>query len=160
MRIGINALFLQQPATGTGQHLYNLLQGLDQHDKENTYVLLSPRFRRAAVPRFISAFNSGNADALSSFYADDAVLLLPNAPVARGAAGVRQAFMSMSGARPTLDFAPDRINVCGDMATEVGHYTMSADRGNYVAVWRRQSDGTWKMTADSVVSTVPMSMSH
>lgn len=115
---------------------------------------------RAAVPRFISAFNSGNADALSSFYADDAVLLLPNAPVARGAAGVRQAFMSMSGARPTLDFAPDRINVCGDMATEVGHYTMSADRGNYVAVWRRQSDGTWKMTADSVVSTVPMSMSH
>ncbi|HEY7063233.1 MAG TPA: glycosyltransferase family 1 protein [Chloroflexota bacterium] len=52
MRIGINALFLQQPATGTGQHLYNLLQGLDQHDKENTYVLLSPRFRRVAVPRF------------------------------------------------------------------------------------------------------------
>jgi glycosyltransferase involved in cell wall biosynthesis len=52
LRIGINALFLQQPATGTGQHLFHLLQGLDQHDRENTYVLLSPRFRRAAAPRF------------------------------------------------------------------------------------------------------------
>ena len=52
MRIGINALFLQQPATGTGQHLFHLLQGLDQHDRENTYVLLSPRFRRATTPRF------------------------------------------------------------------------------------------------------------
>jgi glycosyltransferase involved in cell wall biosynthesis len=52
VRIGINALFLQQPATGIGQHLFHLLQGLDQHDHDNTYVLLSPRFRRAAAPRF------------------------------------------------------------------------------------------------------------
>jgi glycosyltransferase involved in cell wall biosynthesis len=52
VRIGINALFLQQPATGTGQHLFHLLQGLNQLDQENTYVLLSPRFRRATAPRF------------------------------------------------------------------------------------------------------------
>jgi glycosyltransferase involved in cell wall biosynthesis len=48
MRIGINALFLQKPATGSGQHLFHLLEGLDElDDKENKYVLLSPRFRRA-----------------------------------------------------------------------------------------------------------------
>lgn len=47
MRIGINALFLQKPATGSGQHLFHLLEGLDAYDKENTYVLLSPRFRHA-----------------------------------------------------------------------------------------------------------------
>jgi glycosyltransferase involved in cell wall biosynthesis len=47
VRIGINALFLQKPATGSGQHLFHLLEGLDAYDKENTYVLLSPRFRRA-----------------------------------------------------------------------------------------------------------------
>ena len=29
MRIGINALFLQKPATGMGQHLLHLLEGLD-----------------------------------------------------------------------------------------------------------------------------------
>jgi glycosyltransferase involved in cell wall biosynthesis len=47
VRIGINALFLQRPATGSGQHLFHLLEGLDAYDKENTYALLSPRFRRA-----------------------------------------------------------------------------------------------------------------
>jgi glycosyltransferase involved in cell wall biosynthesis len=52
MRIGVNALFLQKPATGSGQHLYHLLEGLDAYDKRNAYVLLSPRFRRAYQVRF------------------------------------------------------------------------------------------------------------
>ena len=48
MRIGINALFLQQPTTGMGQHLFHLLEGLDSVDEgANQYALLSPRFRRA-----------------------------------------------------------------------------------------------------------------
>ncbi len=48
MRVGINALFLQKPATGMGQHLFHLLEGLDTlEEKDQQYVLLSPRFRRA-----------------------------------------------------------------------------------------------------------------
>ena len=52
MRIGVNALFLQKPTTGSGQHLYHLLRGLDRYDRENEYVLLSPRFRRAYTVSF------------------------------------------------------------------------------------------------------------
>jgi glycosyltransferase involved in cell wall biosynthesis len=52
LRIGVNALFLQRPATGMGQHLYHLLKGLAENDDENRYVLLSPRFRRSAVGRY------------------------------------------------------------------------------------------------------------
>ncbi len=52
MRIGVNALFLQRPATGMGQHVYHLLEGLAEHDDENSYVLLSPRFKRSSVGRF------------------------------------------------------------------------------------------------------------
>ena len=52
MRIGINALFLQKPATGMGQHLLHLLEGLDSlDDKDQQYVLLAPRFRRAYTLR-------------------------------------------------------------------------------------------------------------
>jgi glycosyltransferase involved in cell wall biosynthesis len=48
MRIGINALFLQKPSTGMGQHLLHLLEGLDTlDDRDQQYVLLAPRFRRA-----------------------------------------------------------------------------------------------------------------
>jgi glycosyltransferase involved in cell wall biosynthesis len=52
VRIGINALFLQKPATGMGQHLLHLLEGLDSLDeKDQQYVLLAPRFRRAYTVR-------------------------------------------------------------------------------------------------------------
>ena len=52
MRIGINALFLQKPATGMGQHLLHLLEGLDSlEEKDQQYVLLAPRFRRAYTVR-------------------------------------------------------------------------------------------------------------
>jgi glycosyltransferase involved in cell wall biosynthesis len=52
VRIGINALFLQKPATGMGQHLLHLLEGLDSlDDKDQQYMLLAPRFRRAYTVR-------------------------------------------------------------------------------------------------------------
>ncbi|HEV8194161.1 MAG TPA: glycosyltransferase family 1 protein [Ktedonobacterales bacterium] len=43
MRIAINALFLQEPRTGTGRYLYNLLNALGRVDGVNEYLLLSPR---------------------------------------------------------------------------------------------------------------------
>ena len=47
----MNALFLQRPLTGMGQHLFHLLKGLDEYDDQNTYVLLSPRFKHSSVGR-------------------------------------------------------------------------------------------------------------
>lgn len=118
---------------------------------------------RTAADRFVRAFNAGNSDAVTAFYADDAVLLLPNAPIARGKASIRGMVVAVAGQHPTLEFGPDRIAQSGDMAYETGHYTMTTggnrDQGNYVAVWRRQSNGDWKMVADSVVSTQP-AMAH
>jgi glycosyltransferase involved in cell wall biosynthesis len=52
VRIGINALFLQKPTTGMGQHLLHLLEGLDSlEEKDQQYTLLAPRFRRAYTVR-------------------------------------------------------------------------------------------------------------
>jgi uncharacterized protein (TIGR02246 family) len=114
---------------------------------------------RAAEPRFITAFNAGNADTVASFYTDDAVALGPNSPIARGNAAIRDMFRGMFGMHPTVNFAPDRIVQSGDVAYEYGHYTMqmgpNADQGNYVTVWRRQANGDWKIVADSVNSSLP-----
>jgi len=120
---------------------------------------------RSAIPRFISAFNAGNADAVAAFYTDDAVLLIPNAPIARGNTAIRDAYRGAFNAmRPTLNFASDRIVQSGDVAYEYGHYTMgmgsTTDQGNYVTVWRRQANGDWKIVEDSVNSSLPPPAAH
>jgi ketosteroid isomerase-like protein len=120
---------------------------------------------RSAEPRFITAFNAGNADAVAAFYADDAVLLLPNAPISRGSAAIRNTFSAhFSAMHPNLNFGPDRIVQSGEVAYEYGHYTMGmgsmSDQGNYITVWRRQANGDWKIVEDSVNSSLPPPPAH
>lgn len=43
MKIGINALFMQYPTTGSGQYLTNLTKALAEVDDYNKYVLLGPQ---------------------------------------------------------------------------------------------------------------------
>ena len=43
MKIGINALFLKFPASGSGQYLTHLLNTLAEIDRRNQYVLLGPQ---------------------------------------------------------------------------------------------------------------------
>ncbi|HEX6122005.1 MAG TPA: glycosyltransferase family 1 protein [Ktedonobacterales bacterium] len=42
MRVAFNALFLQEPYTGTGRYTYNLLSALGRVDGINEYLVLSP----------------------------------------------------------------------------------------------------------------------
>ncbi|HKS70972.1 MAG TPA: glycosyltransferase family 1 protein [Ktedonobacterales bacterium] len=43
MRVAFNALFLQEPRTGTGRYVYNLLRSLGRVDGVTEYAVLSPR---------------------------------------------------------------------------------------------------------------------
>lgn len=43
MKIGINALFYQHPASGTGQYMFHLLDALSTIDSQNEYVLFGPQ---------------------------------------------------------------------------------------------------------------------
>ncbi|HLZ22577.1 MAG TPA: glycosyltransferase family 1 protein [Ktedonobacterales bacterium] len=43
MRVAFNAQFLQEPHTGTGRYVYNLLQSLGRVDGMTEYLVLSPR---------------------------------------------------------------------------------------------------------------------
>jgi hypothetical protein len=43
MKIGINALFYQYPASGSGQYLSHLLHALSALDSRNEYILFGPR---------------------------------------------------------------------------------------------------------------------
>jgi glycosyltransferase involved in cell wall biosynthesis len=51
MKIAINGFFLQRPATGSAEHLYYLLEGLDRVDDSNDYRLLYPCLESTKVVR-------------------------------------------------------------------------------------------------------------
>src|SRR5207302_413641 len=46
MKIGVNALFLQTPASGSGQYLINLLNALAEIDQQNEYILLGATLQK------------------------------------------------------------------------------------------------------------------
>lgn len=112
----------------------------------------SKRAIEAAVQRYVEASNQGDADALASLYADDAVLLPPDHEPVRGRAAIGDFWRQ--GTDEGLEVTTLTVEVDGDLGYLVGRYHLPAtdeepaDSGKYVMCLKRQRDGAWKVTAD------------
>lgn len=114
------------------------------------------------------AAETRDLEKLLSFYADDAVVLPAHAAIATTKDSIRNIFqklLSIPGV--TLSWKPTRVTVAGsgDLAYSTGPYEMSApgdtgkpsiDRGKYVAVWKKQTDGNWKVAVDIWNTDLPL----
>jgi ketosteroid isomerase-like protein len=106
---------------------------------------------------------SQNYDAMAETgYAPDAIELPPNQPAVQGRAAIAEFLGSFSkvtsfGAQ-TLD-----LTGAGDLAYQYGTYHMvmegpngpMTDDGKFIEVWKRQTDGSWKVPYDMLNSDVP-----
>jgi uncharacterized protein (TIGR02246 family) len=113
---------------------------------------------RAAVERgnraFIAAFLRGDARAVADLYTENAQVIAPGAPIARGRAAIAAAWQKAidSGIKDlTLDTAD--VESSGDLAAETGTVRLVARDGKvtearYVVVWKR-TDGKWKLHRDT-----------
>jgi uncharacterized protein (TIGR02246 family) len=112
---------------------------------------------------WVKAAVAKNVDQAASYYATDAVLMAPGAPMATGKDAIRAAFAGMM-ALPgfALTFAPDKITVGADLAYDVGSYALTMNdkagkpqtsNGKYVVVWGKQPDGSWKVVLDAPTTT-------
>ena len=94
------------------------------------------------------------------YYSDDAIVLPPNATSAVTKEAVRNVWKDML-ASPGLvvSWQPSRVQVgkSGEMAWVSGTYALTMndasgkpinDRGKYLEVWEKQTDGNWKCRAD------------
>ena len=121
----------------------------------------------AANARFVEAVKRADTtDALAANYADDGIVMAPGAERWRGKDAIRKGFAGMSTATPVREFnlKTDDVVVGGDLAVETGTYEMTMqprtgseikDKGKYLVVWKRQSDGSWKIIRDVFNSDVP-----
>ena len=112
---------------------------------------------RAAVEAgnrtFIAAFLRGDAQAVAELYTEDAEVIAPGAPVARGRSAIAAAWQKAidSGVKDlTLDTAS--VESSSDLACETGIVRLVAKdggitEGRYVVVWKR-THGKWKLYRD------------
>jgi ketosteroid isomerase-like protein len=113
---------------------------------------------RAGTDSWVKSFNAGNAGAAVALYADDAVLMPPGAPPARGTAAIKEAIAKeIAGAKKgAVTFAlgtNDEVGVSGDMAWHSGAYFVMdksgkpVESGKFLEAWERKG-GKWRIVRD------------
>jgi len=121
----------------------------------------------ARIESWLAAAQAKDAEEFASVYADDAVLMLEGAPDLTGREAIRAGIGGMmQDPNFSLWFEAAQVVVAqsGDLAYETGTYGLSvsdpegnavSQHGHYVVVWRKQSDGSWKVAIDAPVSDPP-----
>ena len=142
----------------------------------------APRFRAPGTPQVVSraeaavrkvtqdwavACNSRQLDDLVSTYAMDAIVMRPNHPAVRGAPAIREFFFAaLDAGLGEVELEILRVDVVGDMAYEAGRCKMLVptaigkrreERGKYLMVLSRQSNGEWRIVADCWSSDLSLS---
>lgn len=111
---------------------------------------------RGLTQDFTMAFNTGNYDQAAALFAGDGVLMLPQNEAAYGQKTVERTLRELGDAGYSdLRMETTRVDYSGDMAMELGRFTvvvrqangtMTAERGKYVKVWKRL--GAWLVMAE------------
>lgn len=115
----------------------------------------------AADSLFTMATNAGDVDRVAATYAEDALLMPPNAPPVKGRAAIR-AFWNgfLQPYTVVLTVGTDQIEGRGDLAYVVGHYRLATtpkakgtpaqapEDGKFLEVFKRQADGQWRYHVD------------
>ncbi len=101
-----------------------------------------------------TAYNAGDAAAVSALYAPDAKVMAPGAETASGAAAIKSFFAAdiAKGAKNTL--TTGEVIGYGDFATATGGWVAQGadgkhlDHGTYMTLYKKV-DGSWKIYRDT-----------
>ncbi len=119
----------------------------------------------AITQAWVKAYNAGDAKAVAGLYGEQAVLLPPGAPAAKGKAAI-QAYIAKDAAESAkagVTFSVDAnsdVGSSGDLAWESGTYAVKAksgasvEIGKYLTVYKK-SGGKWLIIRDTWNSDAP-----
>lgn len=111
---------------------------------------------RALGQSYAQAVLAGDADAVASLYAEDAVEMPPSVPSRVGKDAIRAGYQ---GGVPATAFTMTAVEIAGraDLAYDRGTWSWTGvmpgmaepatEAGKYLAIARRQADGSWLWTA-------------
>jgi uncharacterized protein (TIGR02246 family) len=113
---------------------------------------------------FVTSFNTGNYDQVAALFTQDGAFMAPHHDPAYGPKPVERLLRQLAeSGYEDLRLETIRVEASGDLAMEIGRYTVAirqpngtilADRGKYVKAWRRL--GAWLILADCWSSNLPL----
>ncbi|MEL6445718.1 MAG: DUF4440 domain-containing protein [Bacteroidota bacterium] len=111
-----------------------------------------------AAASFSNAFMRDDVDAMLALYTEDAVIFPERTHALQGTDALR-AYWTLPPGRTITNhhITPTAVEVVGDTAYDHGTYTVSGTNdgqawgpsyGKYLIVWKRGTDGAWRMHLD------------
>ena len=119
---------------------------------------------RQGCENYAKLVNAKDFKGAAALYAEDAIVLPPNQAAIQGRAAI-QADLEASPPLSNFQLQSLEMEGRGDLAYDRGTYSMTVtppgaapieDRGKYVAIWRKQADGSWKCLRDIWNSDLPL----
>ncbi|HSU87865.1 MAG TPA: DUF4440 domain-containing protein [Terriglobia bacterium] len=121
---------------------------------------------RDADAAWSKAAGAKDVDKTVSFYADDAVVMPPNAERATTKEAIRKVWKDLlTDAQVSWKASKVEVAKSGDIGFISGTYEVTMndivtgkpvkDRGKYLEVWEKHADGSWKCAADIWNSDIP-----
>jgi len=111
--------------------------------------------------QWVKDFAAKDVDKVAAHYADDGSSMIPLMTLMTGKDAIRAGLkLEFSDLNSALDFHPTKVEVSksGDLAYSQGAYAYTStdpktkktviEHGNYVEVYKKQADGSWKVAAD------------
>lgn len=104
---------------------------------------------------WVEGARAGDAAAVASLYADDAVVVGVDGEVLEGREAIREGFAPDFEAMTSLEVNGTDMEVGSDVVTDMGTFTQAVRTpdgqeqtvsGHYLVVLRRQADGSWRLT--------------
>lgn len=113
------------------------------------------------------AESTGDPESFASFFAENGSFNAPGAPRATGREAIPEVFTQI-GSLPNLSLSWEpthaAVSSSGDLGYIVGTYELGFDGpdgkrmkevGQYVTVWQKQADGSWKVIEDIFNNDAP-----
>ena len=108
--------------------------------------------------KFGEAVRRGDGAAIAALYTEDAKLLPPNSEMIQGRDGIK-VFWTGGLQMGIKDAVLTTLEVLGlrDLVCEIGKYDLTIkpegqsaikDIGKYLVIWKRSTEGTWKLHVD------------
>ncbi len=114
-----------------------------------------------------AAYVAADMDAITSFYQEDAVRLPAGGPIIRGLATIRERMVTSREQADLFfdDIGEPVVRRSGDLAVTYSTYAerrisktsgaVARQVGQWLLVWRRQADGSWKVSTETWTVEAP-----